>query len=69
MTARQRSIALIYNALRYLVLTYRMDNEWAADIDREGSEDEEKIVMGWMMLEWMGWDGIWHITKHPVIEG
>ena len=54
MTARQRSIALIYNALRYLVLTYRMDNEGAADIDREGSEEEEAEDSDGIGLDWMG---------------
>ena len=41
LTARQRSNTLIYSTLEYLVLTYRMDNEGAADIDREGNDEEE----------------------------
>ena len=43
--ARQRSIALIYSALRYLV-TYSMDNEGAADRDREGNEEEAERWRG-----------------------
>ena len=43
LTARQRSIALIYRALRYKILTGRMDNKETAD--RLEKEEEEMIYL------------------------
>ena len=43
LTERQRSIALIYKALRYKILTGRMDNKQTAD--RLEKEEEEMIYL------------------------